>query len=220
MDWREDGILLARRRHGEHAAIIDVFTRNHGRHAGIVRGGASRKMTPVLEPGNQVDVTWRARLEDHLGTFTVEPIEARAAALMSDRLTLAGLNALSSLLIFALPEREPHANLYDGTLTVLGLMASSPHWPLAYLRWGNGAPRRSRLRPRSLDLRGHGQHGKPRLCVTQKRPRGLGSGGRPVEIQTPASDTRDDRRGYRERHHRRPAHHGPLSGNPPRPRPR
>ena len=135
MDWREDGIVLARRRHGEHAAIIEVFTRDHGRHAGIVRGGAGRKMTPVLEPGNQVDVTWRARLEDHLGSFTVEPIESRAAALMSDRLTLAGLNALSALLTFALPEREPHANLYDGTLTVLDMMSTSPHWPLAYLRW-------------------------------------------------------------------------------------
>ena len=135
MDWRETGILLTRRRHGETAAIIEVFTRDHGRHAGIVRGGTGRRMTPVLEPGNQVDVTWRARLEDHLGTFTVEPVESRAAALMSDRLTLAGLNALTGLLSFALPEREPHATLYDGTLTVLDMMGTSDHWPLAYLRW-------------------------------------------------------------------------------------
>ena len=135
MEWRETGILLARRRHGENAAIIEVFTRDHGRHAGIVRGGGGRKMAPILEPGNQIDVTWRARLEDHLGAYTVEPIEARAAALMSDRLTLAGLNALTSLLAFALPEREAHPALYDGTLTVLELMRSSDHWPLAYLRW-------------------------------------------------------------------------------------
>ncbi len=135
MDWREDGILLARRRHGENAAIIEVFTRDHGLHAGIVRGGAGRRLTPVLEPGNQVDVTWRARLEDHLGSFTVEPVQSRAAALMSDRLTLAGLNALTGLLSFALPEREPHPNLYDGTLTVLDMLGNSPHWPLAYLRW-------------------------------------------------------------------------------------
>ena len=135
MDWRETGILLTRRRHGENAAIIEVFTRDHGRHAGIVRGGGGRRMAPILEPGNQVDVTWRARLEDHLGSYTVEPVEARAAALMSDRLTLAGLNALTGLLSFALPEREPHANLYDSTLTVLDMMATSPHWPLAYLRW-------------------------------------------------------------------------------------
>lgn len=135
MDWRETGLLLASRHHGENAAIIEVFTREHGRHAGIVRGGTSRRMTPVLEPGNQIDVTWRARLEDHLGTYTVEPVQSRAAILMADRLTLAGLNALTSLLIFALPEREPHPNLYDGTLAVLEMLQSSPFWPIAYLRW-------------------------------------------------------------------------------------
>ncbi|MDA8585613.1 DNA repair protein RecO [Rhodobacteraceae bacterium] len=135
MDWRETGILLSRRRHGENAAIIDVFTRDHGRHAGIVRGGAGRRMTPILEPGNQIDVAWRARLEDRLGTYAVEPVKSRAASLMADRLTLSGLNALTSLLIFALPEREAHPNLYDGTLTVLDMLDTSPFWPMAYLRW-------------------------------------------------------------------------------------
>lgn len=135
MDWREQGILLVRRRHGESAAIIEVFTEGHGRHAGIVRGGGGRRMAPVLEPGNQVDVTWRARLEDHLGTFTVEPVRSRAAALMGDRKTLAGLNALTALLSFALPEREAHGSLYRRTLTVLEMMEQGPFWPLAYLRW-------------------------------------------------------------------------------------
>ena len=118
MDWREDGLLLAVRRHGESAAIIEVFTEAHGRHAGIVRGGGSRKMAPVLQPGTQVDVTWRARLEEHLGTFSVEPLQSRAH-LMGDRMTLAGLNALTALLTYALPEREPHASLYRATLAVL-----------------------------------------------------------------------------------------------------
>jgi len=135
MEWREEGVVLARRKHGESAAIIEVFTEGHGRHAGIVRGGAGRRMGPVLEPGNQVDVTWRARLEDHLGTFTVEPVQSRAAALMGDRKTLAGLNAMTGLLSFALPEREAHAGLYRRTLAVLDMMMSGPYWPLAYLRW-------------------------------------------------------------------------------------
>lgn len=135
MEWREEGLLLARRTHGETAAIIEVFTEAHGRHAGIVRGGAGRRMGPVLEPGNQVDVTWRARLEDHLGTFSVEPVTARAAALMSDRRTLAGLNAVTALLSFALPEREPHPSLYRRTLALFEMMMEGPFWPIAYLRW-------------------------------------------------------------------------------------
>ena len=134
MEWRAEGILLAVRRHGESGAIIEVFTETHGRHAGIVRGGASRKLAPVLQPGTQLDATWRARLEEHLGTFTVEPVRSRAH-LIADRKTLAGLNAMAAVLSFALPEREVHGALYRQTLTVLEMMDDGPYWPLAYLRW-------------------------------------------------------------------------------------
>lgn len=134
MEWREEGLLLSQRRHGENAAIIEVFTAGHGRHAGIVRGGASRKVAPLLQPGAQVDLTWRARLEDHLGAFVVEPVKSRAF-LMESRAHLAGLNALTALLSFALPEREPHPAVYSGTLAVLDMMEAGPFWTLAYLRW-------------------------------------------------------------------------------------
>ena len=133
MDWREQGVLLTFRHHGESAAIVEIFTEGHGRYAGIVRGGGSRKMAPILQPGTQVDATWRARLEDHLGTFAIEPVRSRAH-LMSDRRTLAGLNAMTALLSFALPEREPHPGLYSRTLAVLDMMEGA-FWPLAYLRW-------------------------------------------------------------------------------------
>lgn len=135
MEWREQGILLSVRPHGESAAIIDVLTEAHGRHAGIVRGGTSRRLAPVLQPGAQLDLTWRARLEDHLGAFTVEPVRSRAAASLGDRLSLAGLNAVCALLLFALPEREAHPALYRQTETLLDLMAEREVWPLAYLQW-------------------------------------------------------------------------------------
>ncbi len=135
MEWRDQGILLSSRRHGETSAIIEVFTPEHGRHAGVVRGGASRKMAPVLQPGAQLDLTWRARLEDHLGSFTVEPVRSRAAASMGDRLALAGLNAACALLLFSLPEREAHPALYARSEQLFDLLGQSDVWPLAYLRW-------------------------------------------------------------------------------------
>lgn len=135
MDWRDEGALLAVRRHGETAAIIEVFTKGHGRHAGVVRGGASRKMTPVLQPGAQLDVAWRARLDEHIGTFAVEPIRGRAALAMADRLALLGLSAVCALLSFALPEREPHPDLYRRSVALLDMIGDNPVWPLAYLRW-------------------------------------------------------------------------------------
>ncbi len=135
MDWRDHGILLTTRRHGETAAIVEVFTEAHGRHAGVVRGGTSRKIAPILQPGAQLDVLWRARLEEHIGTFQVEPLRSRAAAAFSGRLALAGLNAVVSLLSFCLPEREPHPAIYIQTEQLMDLLGQDAVWPLAYLRW-------------------------------------------------------------------------------------
>lgn len=134
MDWRDQGILLSSRRHGESAVIIEVFTPERGRHAGVVRGGASRRMAPVLQPGAQLDVEWRARLEDHIGTFRVEPLKSRAWTI-GDRLALAGLNAVCALLLFVLPEREAHAELYRKTLILLDILDQPEIWTLAYLNW-------------------------------------------------------------------------------------
>ena len=135
MEWRDQGILLSSRRHGETSVIIEVFTPEHGRHAGVVRGGTSRKIAPILQPGAQLDLMWRARLEDHIGAFTVEPVRSRAAVAMSGRLALAGLNAVTGLISFCLPEREVHLPLYLRTEALLDLLGNDVLWPLAYLRW-------------------------------------------------------------------------------------
>lgn len=134
MDWRDQGVLLAVRRHGETAAIIEVFTAGHGRHAGVVRGGASRRFAAFLQPGAQLDVTWRGRLEEHLGSFQAEPVRSRAH-LLADRLALAGLNAVTALLHFVLPEREPHAALYQRSVALLDRIGRDPAWAADYLRW-------------------------------------------------------------------------------------
>ena len=133
MEWRDEGALIAMRLHGESAAIIEVFTAAHGRHAGVVRGGGSRRMAAMLQPGTQVQVHWQARLDEHLGTFTVEPLASRAA-ILSDRLALAGLNAICALLHLALPERDPHPALWVRTMALLDLLITGD-WPPAYLRW-------------------------------------------------------------------------------------
>ncbi len=135
MEWRGEAILLSVRRHGESSAIIEVFTEEKGRHTGVVRGGTSRKIAPILQPGAQLDVYWRARLEDHIGAFTVEPVRSRAALVMDNRLALSGLNAVTALLGFCLPEREPHPALYRRSGQLLDLLGQDNLWPLAYLQW-------------------------------------------------------------------------------------
>lgn len=135
MDWRDEGALLTVHPHGESAAIIEVFTAEHGRHAGVVRGGGSRKMAPVLQPGAQLSVEWRARLEEHLGAFRVEPIRSRAAAMMSDRRALAAIGSVASLITAYLPERESHPAFYARTMALLDGLGEAEDWPRHYAMW-------------------------------------------------------------------------------------
>lgn len=134
MDWRDDGILLDTRPHGETSARIEVLTAAHGRHAGMVRGGASRRMAPMLQPGAQLDLTWRARLADHLGNFTAELIRPRFSLVLDDRLALAALTSTCALCRFALPERQPCPGLYAATRDLLDALGQ-PGWLRSYARW-------------------------------------------------------------------------------------
>ena len=134
MEWRDDGVLLAARPLGEGTALIDTFTGGHGRHAGAVRGGASRRMAAVLQPGAQLDLTWRARLDSQMGRFTVEPVRGRAGALLADRLALLGLGSVCALIRFALPERQPFPGLYARTVALLDMLGT-PGWLQDYAHW-------------------------------------------------------------------------------------
>lgn len=135
MDWRDEGILISTRPHGEGSAIVEVFTEHHGRHAGLVRGGASRRMAPLLQPGAQLDVEWRARLEEHLGSFTVHPRRSRAADILADRGALAALGSVTALVSLALPEREAHPWLYHRTVALADALGTAPNWPALYVTW-------------------------------------------------------------------------------------
>lgn len=134
MEWQAEGTVLARRPHGENAVILDVLTAQHGRHAGLVPGGASQKRAAMMQPGARLDLHWRARRDDQLGHFTAEPARLRAG-LMADPLSLAGLNAICALLIFALPERDPHPVLTARTETLLDAIEAQEDWAAAYLAW-------------------------------------------------------------------------------------
>ncbi|MBB3934553.1 DNA repair protein RecO [Aureimonas phyllosphaerae] len=112
MEWREEGIVLGVRRQGETSVVAEVMTRSRGRHLGLVRGGRSRRLQPVLQPGNTVDATWRARLDEHLGFMTVEPVHLRAARLMESAVGLYGIQLLAAHLRL-LPERDAHPRLFD-----------------------------------------------------------------------------------------------------------
>ncbi len=134
MQWTDEGIVLAAAAHGEASAIVELFTAAGGRWRGLVRGGASRRMRPVVQAGNLVRASWSARLEEQLGSFRLEPLELRAGVWMEDGLALAGLGVLVADLRL-LPEREAHPALYDGARLVLDHLEEPGVWPALLARF-------------------------------------------------------------------------------------
>jgi len=112
MEWSDEGIILGVRRHGEAGAIVELLTRSHGRHLGLVRGGASSRMRPLLQPGNSVLAVWRARLDEHLGYYQLEGTRMRAATMLASSHAVYGVTHLASLARL-LPERDPHEDIYE-----------------------------------------------------------------------------------------------------------
>ncbi len=118
MEWTDIGIVLGTRRHGEVNAILELMTPGHGRHLGLVRGGGGSRLKPVLQPGNSVGVTWRARLDEHLGHYAVEGLELRAASFLGCAHAVFGVTHLAALCRL-LPERDPHPAVYDALVRML-----------------------------------------------------------------------------------------------------
>lgn len=112
MEWKDQGFILGIKQHGETSAIVEAMTRNHGRHMGIVKGGRSRRMRAALQPGNKVEIEWRARLDEHLGTFRLETIDFNASQIMLQPQALYGLQ-LAAAHLRLLPERDPYPALFD-----------------------------------------------------------------------------------------------------------
>jgi DNA repair protein RecO (recombination protein O) len=135
IEWRDEGLVLAARPHGETAVILELLTRRHGRHLGVVHGGRSRRKAPALQPGNQLDAVWKARIEAHLGAFAVELKTSRAGATLSDPLRLAALTSITSLAAFALPERDPVPDFAVRTEGLCDAVASGEGWLPDYVRW-------------------------------------------------------------------------------------
>ena len=139
MEWSDTAIVLSTRPHGENGVILELLTRDHGRHLGLVRGGSSRRQQPTLQPGNTLDVHWRGRLAEHLGSYTAELSRARAGTLMDSRQALTGLNAFTAVCGAALPERQPYPPIFIAAEILLDAMAApGAHWLPLFARWEAG----------------------------------------------------------------------------------
>jgi DNA repair protein RecO (recombination protein O) len=134
MEWRDEGLITGLKKYGETSVILETMTKMHGRHLGLVKGGRSKRMHAMLQPGNQIEIVWRARLDEHLGTFAIEATALRAARLLANAEALHALNLITSLLRL-MPERDPHPNLYRAASLIADKLDVSEHIPAMLVRF-------------------------------------------------------------------------------------
>jgi DNA repair protein RecO (recombination protein O) len=134
MEWVDEGIVLSARSHGENAAVVTLLTAAHGRHAGLVPGGQGRMARPVLQPGNRVQAKWRARLVDHLGTYTLDLAAAQASLWLDSQEILAIISSACAVTEASLPERQPMPGVYAGLATLFSLQ-DADLWAPVYIKW-------------------------------------------------------------------------------------
>lgn len=135
MEWQDEGLVLSARPHGETDAILSALTFGHGRHLGLVKGGCGRRARPLLQPGNRLELVWKARLSEHLGHYVLEPLQAFGGRMLDDPLRLAAVASAAALVDEGLAEREPHPRLYAGLLKLLEAMLADPRWLETYVRF-------------------------------------------------------------------------------------
>ena len=124
MRWTDEGVVLGTKRYGEANAILELMTREHGRHLGLVRGGAGSRLRPLLQPGNRVSALWQARLDEHLGHYAIEGLDARAASFLAIPHALFGVTHLAALCRL-LPERDPHPQIHAAVAELLDIFPDS-----------------------------------------------------------------------------------------------
>ena len=171
MEWTDEGIVLGTRRHGEANAILEVMTQDHGRHLGLVRGGGGSRLRPMLQPGNTVRVMWRARLDEHLGHYQVEPLRLHGASQLAASHVVYGVTHLAALCRL-LPERDPHPELHERLAEILDAARA------ARGRGRDGALRtadsgRAWLRSRSGKLRRDRDGKRSGVRIAEVGPRGV-----------------------------------------------
>ena len=171
MEWRDEGIVIGLRRHGETSAIVEAMTRAHGRHLGLVKGGRSSRMSGTLQPGNTLGLVWRARLDEHLGAYAIEPLTLRAGRYLTERARARGARLsrrAAAAAARARSAREPVRRARRHRRP-----SRRPHGRARAAGALRGAdPRRGRLRARSGDLRLDGRARGPDLRLAEVRPRG------------------------------------------------
>tara|TARA_Y100000590_G_scaffold443253_1_gene572429 strand:+ start:2783 stop:3358 length:576 start_codon:yes stop_codon:yes gene_type:complete len=134
MYWTDEGYLLSKNNFDENSIIIEAFTSNHGKYAGIVYGGSSRKQKRIFQIGNKILLNWKSKNENRTGYFNVELINPISPSFFDDKKRTTCILSASSILKILLPERETNKKIYDSFEKMLSSLKFD-NWIKFYIEW-------------------------------------------------------------------------------------
>ena len=136
MRWESNGLILNFSKYNEKSYILEIFTEEHGKHKGIIRGLHSKNRRSIIEPGNEVFATWSGRLETHLGNYNVEPIKLWSSHVLQFKDKLSAISSICSLISLTMAERQPNPIIYFSSKKLIEIVASKREdWIREYVFW-------------------------------------------------------------------------------------
>ena len=134
MYWTDEGYLLSKHNFDENSIIIEAFTLKHGKYAGIVYGGSSRKQRRNFQIGNKILLNWRSKGENRSGYFNIELIKPIAPIFFDDKKRSICILSATSILKILLPERQINEKIYSSFEKMLSQL-NSENWINLYIYW-------------------------------------------------------------------------------------
>ena len=136
MRWESNGLILNFSKYNEKSYILEIFTEEHGKHKGIIRGLHSKNKRSIIEPGNEVFASWSGRLETHLGNYYVEPIKLWSSHILQFKDRLSAISSICSLISLTMAERQPNPIIYFSSKKLIEIVASKrKDWIREYVFW-------------------------------------------------------------------------------------
>ncbi len=126
MEWNDSGIIVSNSAFNDKSIIIGCLTETQGLRYGLVNKSKNNNNITI---GNTVEITWRGRLENHLGKFTIKSYKPIYQHIYHDYTKLNAVLNVCSLIAISILEKEKQERLHIKLHNFLALIADkNPLW--------------------------------------------------------------------------------------------
>ena len=134
MNWIDEGFLLNKNRYSENSLIVEIYTKDHGKIAGIIFGGTSKKIKNYLQIGNKLHVNYNSKNENKIGYFKVEILQAYSPLYFDHKQKLSCITSAVNLIKILTAESQANLKIYK-TIENFFMILKDNDWLKKYVFW-------------------------------------------------------------------------------------